>query len=136
MNRPIILGYQLIIGLSDTSTGVLLMVAPELTLRMMRLHAPDDALPYLSFTGAFVSSVGITCLYGAFIVARRCAPTKLELVWLLTAIIRASVAIFLIGQVVAGTLAAGWLMVAVVDGSCVLIQAIGLRQGWAARVAH
>jgi len=43
---------------------------------------------------------------------------------------RASVAIFVITQILANTLEAGWLTVAVTDGACVLIQAIGLRKGW------
>ena len=54
MNRPILIGYQLLIGMSDTSTGAMLIVAPELTLRLMHLHVPSDALPFLSFIGAFV----------------------------------------------------------------------------------
>ena len=32
MNRPILIGYQLLIGLSDTLTGALLILAPEFTL--------------------------------------------------------------------------------------------------------
>jgi hypothetical protein len=120
----------LLIGSSDTLTGVLLVVAPELTLRLMHLHAASDASVYLSFIGAFVLSVGLSCLYGAFIAFHRGFPTKLEIVWLLTAFTRASVAIFVVGQVLANTLAAGWLSVAAADGVCVLIQAVGLRKGW------
>ena len=41
MNRPILIGYQLIIGLSDTLTGALLIIAPEFALRQMRI---DDRL--------------------------------------------------------------------------------------------
>ena len=132
MNRSILVGYQLLIGLSDTLTGALLIVAPELTLRLMRLQAPSNALIYVSFIGAFVFSVGLACLYGALLAYRGGCRTKLEVVWLLTAITRASVAIFVIGQVLAGTLEAGWLTVAAIDGACVLIQAIGLRKGWLA----
>jgi hypothetical protein len=102
----------------------------------MRLNAPGDALPFLSFIGAFVFSVGLACLYGAWIMARRGSPCKLEVVWLLTAITRASVAIFVAGQILAHTLEAGWLSVAITDGACVAIQAIGLRKGWLAYVAR
>ncbi|HEV2485765.1 MAG TPA: hypothetical protein VGT08_09555 [Terracidiphilus sp.] len=130
MNRPILVGYQLLIGLSDTLTGALLIVVPELTLRLMRLQAPPDALIYVSFIGAFVFSVGLTCLYGAFLAYKGNCRTKLEVVWLLTAVTRASVAIFVIGQVLSSTLDVGWLTVAATDGACVLIQAIGLRRGW------
>jgi hypothetical protein len=136
LNRSILITYQLSIGLSDTLTGALLIVAPAFAMRLMRLHAPGDALPFLSFIGAFVFSVGLACLYGAWIMARRGSPCKLEVVWLLTAITRASVAIFVAGQILAHTLEAGWLSVAITDGACVAIQAIGLRKGWLAYVAR
>lgn len=136
MNRPILIAYQLLIGLSDTLTGALLIIAPEVTLQRMSLHVPADALPYLSFIGAFVLSVGLACIYGALVIIRRGSPCKLEVVWLLTAITRASVAIFVVCQILAHTLEAGWLSVALFDGACVLIQAIGLRKGWAAHVAR
>jgi len=136
MNRSILIGYQLLIGLSDTMTGALLMTAPAFTLGMMRLHAPDSALVYLSFIGAFVLSVGLSCLYGSYLMIRRGSLCKLEVVWLLTAIIRASVSIFVITQILSHMLEAGWLTVAITDGACVLIQAIGLRKGWLAYVAR
>jgi len=135
MNRSVLLVYQLLIGASDTATGALLLVAPELTLRLMRLHAPADALPYVSFIGAFVLSVGLACLYGAYLVTKG-SPGRLDVVWLLTALTRASVAIFVVGQILGGTLEAGWLTVAITDGACVLFQAAGLRQGWAASVTR
>jgi hypothetical protein len=136
MNRPILISYQLLIGLSDTMTGALLMIAPAFTLSVMRLHAPADALVYLSFIGAFVLSVGLSCLYGARLMIRRGSPCRLEVVWLLTAILRASVAIFILTQILTHTLEAGWLTVAITDGACVLIQAMGLRRGWLAHVAR
>lgn len=135
MSRPTLVVYQMLIGLSDTFTGALLMVAPELTLRLMHLQAPSDALIYVSFIGAFVFSVGLACLYGALLAYKGNYRTKLEVVWLLTAFARASVANFVITQVLSSTLETGWLTVAAMDGVCVLIQAIGLRRGWLARAA-
>lgn len=133
MNRTVLLGYQLLIGVSDTATGILLIVAPALTLRLMHLHAAGDELPYLSFIGAFVLSVGLSCVYGAYLTYGAVCRQRLEAVWLLTALTRASVAVFVLGQVLAGTLEAGWLTVAIFDGACVLIQAVGLRRGWLVR---
>lgn len=130
MTRPILLGYQVLIGVSDTSTGALLIVAPELTLRLMHLHVPSDALPFLSFIGAFVLSIGLSCLYGALLIAGGASAPRLEIVWLLTAFTRSGVAIFVVTQILACTLEVGWLTVAVSDGACALIQAIGLRKGW------
>lgn len=136
MKRPILYLYQLLTGLSDSLTGALLIVAPAFTLRLMGLHAPADALPYLSFIGAFVLSVGLACLYGAWIVVRRGSVCKLETIWLLTAITRASVAILVLAQIAAHTLEAGWATVAIADGLCVAIQSIGLHKGWLAHVAR
>jgi uncharacterized membrane protein len=84
---------------------------------------------------AFVLSVGLACLYGALLAYHGNACTKLQTVWLLTALTRASVATFVIAQVLVNTLEAGWLTVAVADGACVVIQAIGLRRGWLARAS-
>ncbi len=136
MNRPILLAYQWGIGLSDTLTGAMLIVVPEFTLHLIGLRVPSDALPYISFIGAFVLSVGLSCLYGALVMVRRGSPCTLEGVWLLTAFTRASVAVFVGTQVLAQTLEPGWLTVAVSDGACVLIQAIGLRRGWLKNVAR
>ncbi len=130
MRHPVLFGYQLLTGLSDASTGALLIVAPELTLRMMRIHAPAAASPYLSFIGAFVLSVGLACLYGAWLVYCGSQISKLQTVWLLTAITRSAVAIFVVSAVIAATLDFGWLGVAAFDGAFTLIQAIGLRKGW------
>jgi hypothetical protein len=136
MNRRALIGYQLLIGLSDTLTGGLLVVAPEFTLGLMRLHVPAAALIFLSFIGAFVQSVGLACLYGALLTWRHSSASKIEVVWLLTAITRAAVAIFVLQSVIGGLLEAGWISVAVTDGACVLIQAIGLRKGWLAHAAR
>ena len=134
MSGSLLLAYQIFAGFCDASTGVLLLMAPALTLRLMLLRAPDDALIYVSFIGAFVLATGLTYLYGAFLLMREGCATKLEMLWLLTALTRACVAIFVIGQVFAGTLPMGWISVAAADGTCVLIQATGLRKGWLSSV--
>jgi len=78
----------------------------------------------------------LSCLYGASLMARGAWTPRLEMVWLLTAFTRSGVAIFLFSQILASALEAGWLTVAISDGACVLIQAIGLRQGWLAHAAR
>ena len=128
--RHILLAYQLLTGLSDTSTGLLLLAAPALTLHLMRLAAPAAALPYLSYIGAFVLSTGLACFYGALLTARPNFTAKLETVWLLTALTRAIVALFVLIQVTTGALPSGWLTVALSDGALALLQFIGLTRGW------
>lgn len=136
MNRPILLAYQWLIAISDTATGALLIVTPEFTLTLMGLHVPSDALPYVSLIGAFVLSVGLACIFGALVMARRGSRRTIEMVWLLTAFTRASVAIIVVAQVMNHSLESGWITVAAFDGACVLIQAIGLRRCWLAHVAR
>lgn len=130
MNRPLLLGYQLLIAFSDTAAGVLLMAAPEWTMQLMHLRIPPDSLPFLSFIGAFVFAVGLSCLYGALLLAQGVYGAKIEMVWLLTAITRGVVAIFIVTQVIVSTLEVGWLTVAVSYGACAVIQATGLSRGW------
>ena len=130
MKDLLLFAYQLIAGLSDASTGAMLIAAPLFTLRMLGLDVPADATPYLSFVGAFVLAVGLSYLYGAMLIRRMRGIQRIETVWILTAIIRSSVAIFVFAAVLKGSLAPGWLTIAVFDGICVLIQASGLRRGW------
>jgi hypothetical protein len=130
MNRSLLLIYQWAAGLSDSLTGVLLYLAPALTLRMMAVHAPADAMPYIGYIGAFVLATGLACLYGAYLLHVRACAERIETVWLLTAFSRAAVAVYVLEAIAAGTLEPAWLSVALFDGGCVLLQAIGLRRRW------
>jgi hypothetical protein len=136
MKRPILLTYQLLAGASDSSTGALLIAAPAEALGLMGLRAPADSTPFLSFIGAFVLAVGLSYLYGGLLVGRAGNSSRLEAVWLLTAIIRGSVAVFVLTEVLAGALQFGWLTIAIFDGACVFVQAVGLRKGWLLNVAR
>jgi hypothetical protein len=128
--RHLFLAYQLLLGASDTITGLLLIAMPAFTLHLMRLHPDPAALPYLSYIGAFVLSVGVACIYGAYLATRSLYASKLEVVWLLTGITRASVALFVSFNVFNRNLEAGWLTVAFSDGTFALIQFTGVARGW------
>jgi hypothetical protein len=130
MKKSMLLTYHLLAGCCDACTGALLIIAPAFTLRLMMLHAPDDALIYVSFIGAFVLATGLGYIYGASIILHGCCGTRLHVLWLVTALTRASVAIFITGQLLTRALPTGWITVAATDATCVLIQAIGLRRGW------
>jgi hypothetical protein len=130
MKRNLLLAYHVMTGFSDTVTGILLVVAPQLTLHLMHLHASREALPFLSFIGAFVLSVGLACIYGGRLVACGGCAKRLETVWLLTAITRGIVAVFVTANVFAGALEGDWMTVAVCDGACTVLQSIGLARGW------
>lgn len=130
MRHSMLLAYQWITGSADVSAGVLLYLAPAMTLHMVGVDAPLDATPYVSYIGAFVLSVGLSCLYGALLLMQETAPERLETVWLLTAFARSAVAIYVIKGVLAGQLGAPWMAVALFDAACVAIQAIGLKKKW------
>lgn len=130
MKHPVLFGYQGVAGLSDTVTGAMLCLAPQLTLRLMGLHAAADAIPFLSYIGAFVFSVGLSYLYGALLIAIEAPPERMEIVWLLTAFTRSAVAVYVLKGVLASDLEPGWITVAIFDAACVVIQAVGLRKRW------
>ena len=130
MKRSLLLGYQWLIGLSDTGTGVMLCLAPTLTLRLMGVQAPEDASAYVGYIGAFVFSIGLTCLYGAYLLAGKRSVVRLETIWLVTALARGAVAVYVFKCILTGAFEPAWLSVAVFDAACVAIQAIGLRRRW------
>ncbi len=133
--KRLLLAYQLVTGASDTATGLLLLAAPALTLRLMNVHASAAALPYLSYIGAFVLSTGLACLYGASLVAPLLRSARLEVVWLLTALTRGLVALLVTWKILAGALEPAWSTVALFDGVLALLQAAGLARGWIAGLA-
>jgi len=130
MSHRVLLGYQWLTGLSDTGTGILLYFAPLFTLRLMGVHAPTGAAPYISYIGAFVLSVGIACLYGARIITLGASSEKLEMIWLLTTFSRSAVAIYVVKCVLAGEFEPAWISVALFDGIIAGIQGFGLRKRW------
>lgn len=127
--RTLLLGYQLLTAASDGSTGLLLLFAPAATMRLMELHTPAEALPFLAYTGAFVLSTGLACLWGARLVQRGAWP-QLETVWLLTAITRLLVAFYVEAAVLQHALEHGWITVACTDGLFAAVQLLGLARGW------
>jgi hypothetical protein len=133
MKRRMLVAYQILTGLSDTSTGLLLIFAPRLTLRLMDLHAASAALPFLSYMGVFVLSVGLACFYGGWLALRPATTEKLEVVWLLTGVTRALVAVFVLCSVLSNSLERGWITVALTDGFFALLQIYGLARGWLKR---
>ena len=132
MKVAVLRGYQWLTGLSDTGTGVMLCVAPLFTLRLMGVQAEAVNAPYVSYIGAFVLALGLSCLYGAFVIGGHSGCERLEVVWVVTALSRAAVAIYVAKAVLTGTLQTAWLTVAVFDGACALIQFVGLKRKWIA----
>jgi len=131
--------YQIGAGLSDTSTGLLLVAAPAWTLQLMLLHVFPEPLEFARFIGVFVLSVGLTYLVVAagWPLSRRHAggaavssEAAWKIQWMLTAIIRGLVALFLLFEVAAKRMEPAWLTVALSDGMLAALQALGLSRGW------
>jgi hypothetical protein len=134
--RILLFAYQLLTGFSDTSTGLLLIFSPSLTIGLMGLHVAPNTLLFLSYIGVFVLSVGLACFYGAALTRTPASLQKLEVVWLLTAITRGLVAAFIVWKILTGLLEPGWAAVAISDGAFAVLQAIGLGRGWLADAAE
>ena len=86
--------WSVAVGSMDAVTGLLLIFVPALVLRMLGIATPSgDALVFLSWIGVFVSGVGLS--YGLALGRR----SRGETVWVFTALIRAMVAVAVIGVI-------------------------------------
>lgn len=123
--------YQVAAGLSDTSTGLLLLVAPLPTLRLMHVTQSPTPVVFNSFIGAFVLGVGLTYLLVSFRAWQgRTTLAEWESQWRATATIRSCIAIFLIAEIAMAHLQPAWGLVAVSDAALACLQWIGLHRGW------
>ena len=119
--------WNVCVGSMDATTGLLLMLTPAWTLRLMGLQAiGTEAQVFLSWMGAFVFAVGASY----FLVLRGTASGRGEMVWQMTALVRAVVAVFVVTKVALGVLEPLWLSVAVTDALVALGQWIGIQKKW------
>lgn len=117
--------YAVLVGGMDFSTGIALIAAPALTLRLMGAVVPGpEALALVRLVGVFVGAVG-----ASYLVALRGAEATLRAVLGFTLLVRASVGTFAGLAVAIGLFDRGWLMVAVTDLACAGVQAWILWRG-------
>jgi hypothetical protein len=119
--------FCFIAGLCDASTGVLLVAAPALTLRLMGIESAPADPTFLRFVGVFVGGVGLCYLYPWLLDARR----REERVWTVLEVsagLRLLVAAFVLTSVATGALVARWSMVAVTDLAFALAQLAGIAR--------
>ncbi|MGC8548138.1 MAG: hypothetical protein ACP5M4_00445 [Acidobacteriaceae bacterium] len=129
--RTLILLYHYAAGLCDTSTGLLLLFAPAFTLRLMGVTRQPQPLFYASYIGVFVLCVGASYLVvPGTALARAVGGTCWRTQWLLTALFRSAIAMFVIAQVAIHAMQPAWLGVAATDGAFAAIQWVGLRKDW------
>lgn len=99
-------------GAMDLFTGVALVAAPALTLRLMRVEAPGaEALVFLRWIGAFVCAVGASYLPAAW----RGTEERLRAVFGLTMIFRLAAGGYGATAILAGWLSPGWASVPATD---------------------
>ena len=128
--RRLLLAYQIVVASSDTFTGAGLMIAPAFTLSLMGANIVPAIAVWIGYVGSFVFSVGLLCACGVLILLRQGKRAHMEMLWLATAIVRISVAVYVTLQVLSAQLALPWLQVAVFDAVCAAVQLIGLRRRW------
>ena len=114
-----------IAGGGDAATGLLLLAAPRLVLRLLGIPHPGGDLVFLRFVGVFVGCVGLSCLYPLFLRDRLRRARRVVAAVEMTAMFRLAVALFLGVTVAAGALELPWLTVGVYDAIVALAQ-IGL----------
>ncbi len=107
-------------GLGDLGTGLVLVLAPELVLRLLGLPPVAETV-LLRFVGVFVASVG-AAYFWPFLGEPRARPGRLRAAFALTAVPRVAVAVFLAAAVAAGALAPAWLLVGGYDALVALVQ--------------
>jgi hypothetical protein len=117
----------------DTITGILLLAAPLLTLRLMRISGVPLEPVYLRWIGAFVLASGVMYVYpflpraGAILRADR-----FQIVLEATTIIRVCVAATVWAAILARTLPAAWSSVGLTDAAIAAAQLCMIRH----RVFH
>lgn len=123
--REIIKWWSMGAGGMDAVTGLLLIVAPAMVLRLLGI-APlvAEALIFLNWVGVFVLAAGLS--YGLALTGR----ARGEAVWMFTGLVRILVAIFLSIRVITGAMETAWLLVAVSDGLVAAGQGVILLAGW------
>lgn len=133
-SKTAFVGFQLAAGTCDTVTGLLLVLVPSFTLRLMGVAQIVAEPIFVSFIGAFVFAVGLS--YLLFLVPPRNA-VDLAIVrtsWLITAVIRLCVGMFVLGACLSRKLNPAWLTVAIVDLSIATFQ-LTARSKWLSKFA-
>lgn len=121
--------FCLLAGGGDLATGLLLLAAPELVLRLLGIARPEGSLALFRFVGVFVGCVGLSYLHpwlrGRFYRAQRLAAA-LEM----TAGFRLAVALFLGVAVLANEMDLPWMTVGIYDAVVATLQLGLLSKGF------
>ena len=123
--KKFLMGWSIGVGAMDGLTGLLLVVVPGLVLKLIGVvPVSADALVYLSWMGVFVGGVGLS--YAIAVGDWRMGKA----VWMVTALVRVLVAVFVAWRIVDGSLAGAWVTVALTDLVVAVVQMAVVRAGW------
>ncbi|HEX6863035.1 MAG TPA: hypothetical protein VF414_09485 [Thermoanaerobaculia bacterium] len=114
-----------IAGGGDAATGLLLVSAPALALRLLGIPHPGGDLLFLRLAGVFVGCVGLTYLYPWLRRDRPRRAGRIVAAFEITAGFRLAVALFLGVSLAVGALELPWVTVGFYDAIVALAQ-IGL----------
>ena len=115
----------LLVGLMDAGTGLGLLIAPGLVLKLMLVPAPvEEAWIFVRWVGVFVAAVGASYLWALW----RGGVTRLIVVLECTLLFRTAVAIFVLAAWHLDALSTAWLSVAATDLAVAALQALLLEQ--------
>ena len=115
--------YNILAGLLDTLTGIILIIKPDVILSIM--GASEISMPniFLKYVGVFVMATGLTYFISFSYRSFNITFIQLSLVlWTTSSLVRLCVASFVFSQVYLSTLSASWLLVAFSDLSLALFQ--------------
>ena len=121
--------FCLVAGGGDAVTGLLLVAAPALVLRLLGIARPSGDLAYLRFVGVFVGCVGLAYLLPWLTRDRLRRSRRIVSAVEMTAGVRLAVALFLGVAVAAGALDLPWMTVGVYDAVVAIAQLGLLAQG-------
>lgn len=128
MSRPASALFCALAGGGDALTGLLLVAAPSLVLRLLGITGPagaDGELMLLRFVGVFVGCVGLAYLYPWLLRDGARRDRRVVAAMEMTAGVRLAVALFLGIAVARGGMDMPWLTVGVYDALVATAQ-IGL----------
>ena len=115
------------VGLSDGSTGLGLLLMPEMTLRLMQVnHIPTDLI-FIRYIGAFVLSAGL--MYGLpFLQASDQRALALRTIFQATILIRVLVTLICSAGLLTHQLDPAWISVPIYDATIATLQYILIRK--------
>lgn len=122
--------YALAAGACDTTTGVLLVLAPAAVTALLGVPGKLAEPIFLRWIGVFVGGVGLAYLLPFLLGARPPGfAARLRAVFEVTALLRAAVALFVTTAVAAKALPAAWLPVAATDATLAAVQLAMIHRG-------